>query len=198
MSNAIMPSDDKFFLLYLLILLVGIGSFFFGDFRNRFSRIVQQAMVWVAIFAITTVVFANRDMLAAAFFPKTAVQQDGDTIILTRARDGHFYATLSINDVAVEFVVDTGATQVVLSKEDATRIGIDPDNLVFMGRANTANGQVRTARVRLDHVAFADRVDRNLPASVNGGELDTSLLGMSYLSRFRRIEIEGNSLRLVP
>ena len=193
-----MPSDDKYFLLYLLILLIGIGSFFFGDFRNRFSRIVQQAVIWVLIFTVTTVLFAYREQFTAEIFPKTTVQQQGDTIVLTRARDGHFYATLVINGIDVNFVVDTGATQVVLSRQDAGRVGLDVDALVFLGRANTANGQVRTAGVRLDDVVFADRIDTNLPASVNGGELETSLLGMTYLNQFRRIEIEGNKMRLVP
>ena len=192
-----MPTDDSALIFYLLILLVGVGSFFFGDFRNRFSHLVQQAIIWTVIFATVTVLFAYREEFAARISPGE-VTQDGETIILTRARDGHFYATLTINGIDVDFVVDTGATQVVLSQDDAARIGIDPDALAYLGRANTANGVVRTAGVRLDEVAFGDRLDRNLRASVNEGRLETSLLGMTYLSRFTRIEIEANKLRLVP
>jgi len=122
----------------------------------------------------------------------------GGDIVLRRSRDGHFYARLGINGVDIPFVVDTGATHMVLSKADAAKAGIDPDSLVYIGRANTANGQVRTARIRLDEVAFGERIDQRVPATVNGGELTTSLLGMSYLDRFSRIEIERDNLRLVP
>ena len=68
----------------------------------------------------------------------------------------------------------------------------------FFGRAETANGVVRTAGVRLATVSFAGQVDKNLRASVNGGNLQSSLLGMTYLSRFSKLEIEGSELRLTP
>ena len=98
-----------------------------------------------------------------------------------RAFDGHYYLTLDLNGVPVDFVVDTGATDMVLTRADAARIGLDPDALAYTGVAGTANGQVRTARVRLDEVSLGGILDRNLPASVNEGVMDTSLLGMSYL-----------------
>ena len=74
--------------------------------------------------------------------------------------------------------------------------GIDIDRLIYSGRATTANGEVRTASVRLDEVALAGAVDRDLRAVVNGGEMRESLLGMSYLSRFERIEIAEGRLVL--
>ena len=115
-----------------------------------------------------------------------------------RQSDGHFYATLDVNGAPVRFVVDTGATGIVLSRRDAEQAGFDIDALVFSGRARTANGPVQTAFVRLDTLEFAGRRDAGLRASVNGGQLDTSLLGMDYLGRFDRIEISGQTLRLVP
>ena len=77
----------------------------------------------------------------------------------------------------------------MLSRRDAERAGIDVDALTFAGRAMTANGAVATARVRLGRVAFGDLVETGVPASVTAGALDFSLLGMSYLDRFERIEI---------
>ena len=64
------------------------------------------------------------------------------------------------------------------------------------GRAQTANGEVRTASVRINEVILGNMLDRNVPALVNSGEMDTSLLGMSYLQKFSRIEIADNTLVL--
>ena len=189
---------DPALLIYLLILLIGVGSFIFGDFRNRLGQNLQSAAIWVLIFFGAVVLYGFKDSIESQLFPRTAVQQIGDEIILTRAGDGHFYATLTVNKADITFVVDTGATNVVISKDDALRVGLNPDELNYLGRAQTANGTVKTANVRLDEVIFADRVDRDLRASVNGGELDTSLLGMSYLSRFSTIQISGDQLRLIP
>jgi len=194
-----LPAEfDPALLIYLLILLIGVGSFLFGDFRNKLSQNLQSAAIWVLIFFSAVVLYGFKDNIESQLFPKTTLQQIGDDILLTRAGDGHFYATLTINDADITFVVDTGATNVVISRDDALRMGIDPDNLNYMGRAQTANGTVETASVRLDEVKFANRIDRNLAASVNGGELDTSLLGMSYLNRFSTIQISGNQMRLIP
>jgi aspartyl protease family protein len=84
----------------------------------------------------------------------------------------------------------------VLSLHDAQRIGIDPASLAFTGQAMTANGTVQTARVRVPKVELGGTVERNVPASVTQGEMEGSLLGMSYLQRFARIEIAGGKMVL--
>ena len=98
--------------------------------------------------------------------------------------------------MAVDFVVDTGATDIVLTRADAARVGIDPATLRYDGRASTANGIVRSARVRLDSFRLGGVLDRDVTAVVNEGEMETSLLGMRYLQRFERLEIADNRLVL--
>ncbi len=105
--------------------------------------------------------------------------------------------TLDLDGAPVRFVVDTGATDMVLSRQDAERIGITVDDLAFNGRANTANGTVSTARVWLDEVRLGDNVDRDVPAQVNGGEMTSSLLGMTYLQRYEVLNIANGRLTLV-
>lgn len=194
----LMSSDDTALIFYSLILIIVLGSFLFGDFRNRLSQSLRHAAIWILIFLSAVTLYGFRDTIEAQLFPASAVMREGEDIILTRARDGHFYATLDVNGAPVRFVVDTGATGIVLSRRDAEQAGFDIDALVFSGRARTANGPVQTAFVRLDTLEFAGRRDAGLRASVNGGQLDTSLLGMDYLGRFDRIEISGQTLRLVP
>jgi len=96
----------------------------------------------------------------------------------------------------VEFVVDTGATDVVLTREDAQRAGIDLASLAYTGRAMTANGMVRTASARVDEISLGDTRDTGLRVSINEGEMPQSLLGMTYLRRFSRIEIANDTLIL--
>jgi aspartyl protease family protein len=191
-------NQSPLLLFLIFVLIVGVGSLLFGDFNNRFTRLFRQATVWTMIFLGTVLLFSFKDDIEDALLSRRNVVVEGSDIVLSRARDGHFYATLEINGADVEFIVDTGASQVVLTLEDATRAGLNPESLGFVGRAQTANGMVRTAPVTLEDVRLGERIDTNLRASVNQGALDTSLLGMTYLNRFQKIEIERNKLRLIP
>lgn len=116
---------------------------------------------------------------------------------MPRSPDGHYHLTLDVNGTPLRFIVDTGATDIVLSREDALRVGIDPTTLRFFGRAVTANGTVQTARVTLESVTLGPHTDHNVPARVNGGSMTGSLLGMGYLERFQRVEISRDRLTLM-
>lgn len=163
--------------------------------RVSLSKNLQFAAIWGFIFIGAVAVIGLWEDVQRRTSPQQSSAGSGQ-IEVPRARDGHYYLTLTINNVPVDFVVDTGATQVVLTGEDARRVGFDPDNLVYLGSAQTANGTVRIAQVTLDHVQLEDITDRNLRASVNGGDLFESLLGMDYLNRFSRIEITGGRMIL--
>ena len=115
---------------------------------------------------------------------------------MPRRPDGHYSVTVAINGVPIEFVIDTGATDMVLSQADAARAGLDPANLAYLGSAMTANGEVRTATVRLETVNLSGIEDRNVRAVVNQGDLDGSLLGMGYLGRFSNIQITNGQMIL--
>lgn len=190
--------DDMARLFYLLILLMGLLGFFAigGTGRGRLGASLQQLLIWVLIFAMAIIAYGFRDTLRGALFPSSAVQLADGTIELRRESDGHFHAVLDVDGAAVRFIVDTGASDIVLSRRDAERVGIDVGALAFSGRAMTANGPVATARVRLGRVAFGDLVETGVPASVTAGALDFSLLGMAYLDRFARIEISGDRMLL--
>jgi aspartyl protease family protein len=83
----------------------------------------------------------------------------------------------------------------VLSDRDARRVGIDPEALVYIGTAQTANGTVRTARVELPSVTLGPYQDNDFDAWVNRGEMSDSLLGMEYLSLYR-VEIAEDTMIL--
>ena len=83
-------------------------------------------------------------------------------IEVPRAPDGHYYLTLELNGAPVRFVVDTGATDIVLADTDAEKVGIVVDDLIYTGQARTANGIVRTASTRVDEIRAGDIIDRNV------------------------------------
>ena len=120
--------------------------------------------------------------------------------MLRAGSDRHFKLDLKVNGTPITFILDTGASDIVLSQDDAARVGLDPDSLPYLGQARTANGTVGLARVELAEVVLAEGGlefrDLNVPAFVNEGELDVSLLGMGYLSRYARIAIEGRAADL--
>lgn len=173
--------------------LILLGFSFLGSILNHGG--LRNALIWGLILLGFIGVANNWDTISRDFGPTQAAFIDG-RIEVGKGPDNHFRLTLRINNVPIEFLVDTGASQVVLTQADAARAGLDPDNLAYIGTAFTANGEVATAPVRLDRVELGDIVDTRVRASVNSGEMETSLLGMSYLSRFESIEIRQNLLIL--
>ena len=195
-----LSADNIASLLFLSLWGVLLVAGFLVHRRLSFNKMLQQAAIWVFIFiGAIAAVGLWEDIKGDVLMRQTVdLNADGSSIITAqRQMDGHYYLTLVINDVPVRFVVDTGASQMVLTREDADRIGLDLNTLAFLGRANTANGTVRTAPVRLADVALGPVRDNNVRALVNEGEMDTSLLGMSYLEIFGRIEIQDRELRLL-
>lgn len=183
-------------LIYLIVLGAMVAGWFFMQTRQGLNRTLQYAAVWAMIFVGgAAAVGLWQDISRDAARPQLS-QTDAGQIVVPRSRDGHYYLQLGINGTNIPFVVDTGATDMVLTQADALKAGLDPETLNYLGRANTANGQVRTAFVKLDEVTLGDVTDRNVSAVVNEGQMAQSLLGMGYLQRWGRIEITGGELIL--
>ena len=190
-----MSSDQIMQLTYLVLLGAAIGGSAIVAGRSNWGKMAQQAAIWALIFVGVIAAYGLWDDLAQDVNPRQAMIGPS-SISVPLGFDGHYGLTLSVNGTDVDFVVDTGASHIVLSHEDARKVGLDPDALTYATVAQTANGTVRTARVTLDSISLGDITDRAVPAVVNAGQMEGSLLGMSYLSRFDRIEISNNALVL--
>lgn len=178
-----MDGDDIARLIYLGLLLLAVAGSLVAGLRQGPGRTAQQAMIWGFLFLALIAAYGLWPDIRRALNPRAAVFI-GDTLELSAGADGHFYVDAAVNGAPVTFLIDTGASDIVLSRADALRAGLDPGTLAFTGAATTANGTVPTAPVRLSSLALGPYEDRDLAASVNGGDLDTSLLGMSYLGRY--------------
>lgn len=189
-----MDGDNTARLIYLGLLLAALGGWVIAEFRGRMGFALRTAMAWGMIFLGVMAGYGLWQEVRTDVIPRQAVM-DGGAITLPRAADGHYYLTLDIAGTPLRFMVDTGATNVVLSQADARKLGFDPATLMYLGEAQTANGIVRTARVELQDVRLGPYTDPTLRAFVNDGDMDGSLLGMDYLGRFR-IEIAGDRMVL--
>lgn len=109
---------------------------------------------------------------------------------LERAANGHFYVFAKVNGELVHFLVDTGASTVALTLDDARRVGIDADPAGFEVIGEGASGPVRGKLVTLDSVDIEGKSVRNVRAAVLEGS-NLSLLGQSYLERMGTVEIRG-------
>jgi aspartyl protease family protein len=191
-----MSTDQLASFLYLAILGTVIAGYFLLANRHQMGKVAQQAAIWALIFIGVAAAAGLWSDIRNTAPNRQSVMEDGSRIEVTRSRDGHYHLVLAVNGRPVEFLVDTGASDMVLSLEDAARVGIDPNALRFSGSAVTANGTVRTATVYLDEVRLGQAADRDVPAQVSSGRMPGSLLGMSYLSRFAAISIEGDRMTL--
>ena len=190
-----MDEFDTAHLIYLIMLGLAVVFTYLVANRNRLGTVVQQALIWGLIFIGVIAAIGLWDDIRSTVLPTQSVS-DGNRIELPRRADGHYYLTAMVNGERIEFVVDTGASDIVLTQEDARKAGLNPDDLAYTGQALTANGQVATAPVRLDTVEIGPIQDSGVTAVVNGGELDKSLLGMSYLQRYSSVEIRNGTLVL--
>ena len=188
--------DAQARVFYLVLLGAFLLVYLFSTYRHRLGQAVQHAAIWVLIFVGAVIAVGFWEPLTSQLYVGRAVQADGDTLAFRRAPDGHFYAMAEVNGAPVLFMIDTGASDLVLAEADARAAGIDIGRLNYVQPTITANGRTMSAPVRLDSVALGGLVDRAVPASVSGGELDQSLLGMRYLERFRSVRFEDNTLYL--
>ena len=112
-------------------------------------------------------------------------------------RYGHYRTALEVNGRRIDAMVDTGATMVALSHEDARRAGIMLGRKDYTHRVRTANGIAKVAPVTLTRVRLGDIIVRNVRGVVSEpGAMKGTLLGMSFLSRLSRFEIRSGRLIL--
>lgn len=191
-----MTGDDIARFAYLALLLTAVGGYFVAESRANLGQNLRYALIWALIFVGVLAGIGLWSDIRDDISPRQGVIQDTGEIVLPRAFDGHFYATLKMNGQPIDFIVDTGASNIVLTKEDAARVGVELNALRFYGRAMSANGEVRTAPARIAKVELLGVQDFGVQVWVNEGEMPRSLLGNDYLQRFKKIEISRNQLIL--
>lgn len=137
-------------------------------------------------------------MIVPAETPAKVRPAPGQPAQIARAADGHYWAEADIDGRAIRVLVDTGASVVALTRQDALRLGLRLTPADFTQTVETASGPVKAAAVELDHVAVAGARVNKVRALVVEEGLPHSLLGMSYLGRLSAFEARPTGLTLRP
>lgn len=121
----------------------------------------------------------------------------GRTVQIRAGAHGHYVAGAEINGRLVDVLVNSGASIVALTYDDARRAGVYVRDSDYTQRVRTANGVARVAPVTLDSVSIGNITVRNVPAAVSEpGNMTMSLLGMSFLGRLQRVDMRSGILVL--
>ncbi|WP_374763872.1 retropepsin-like aspartic protease family protein [Yunchengibacter salinarum] len=198
------PSDrgfDAYFVRALVILaLFGGAAVFWSSSGGR--RLMGMAGLWAVIVMTTSGFYLYRSDFSTRFMsaldPSAVITAPDGGMIVHRGADGHFWLRAEIDGIPLRLMVDTGASNVVLSPTDARRIGFDMSALSFDGKAATANGFVKFARARVDRLKVGNATLNDMEVTINGSDMNGSLFGLKALNHFSSFEFRGETLILRP
>lgn len=200
-------TDDQFartVYLGLFGAVLAAGLFASGQ---RFGQMARQAGIWLAVLVVLVVGYEYRFELqesaarvTSGLMPGTAITQtsaDGDLSVTIQRRGRHFETVGTVNGSRQEFLVDTGASTVVLTEANARKAGIDPETLNYRIPVATANGTAMAARVSDIEVAIGGIVRPGMTALVaRDGQLSSNLLGMNFLDTLHSFEVQRDRMVL--
>jgi aspartyl protease family protein len=190
-------------LVYLLLLLsILVPNIIFRK-NLPFKTVIKYIGIWSIIGLLVVAAYSYRyefsdfkNKLLGEINPASARTTESGKLVINLSQDGHFYIDTKINGSSVRFMIDTGASDMVISVETAKRVGLDVENLVFDRIYQTANGKSKGASVVLSKVEIADYEFYDVSASVNNADMGISLLGMSFLKKFQKYEFYRDQLIL--
>ncbi len=175
-----------------------------GDEQPWWRRLTTVAAI-VALGAACLPLLRSQGLLDLAPVRPSAVTTSDVTasptgpvaVRLRRSADGRFSTRALINGVAIDVVVDTGATSVMLRASDADAAGLETANLTYDTAISTANGTtyVATARLRSVQVGLLHIGDVDVLVA-KPGSLNESLLGSSFLRRLSSYDLTGEFITL--
>ncbi len=201
--DAVADREGQVHVVYYVVLATLMGSALLLGMRIGLKAAFKNALAWIAIGLVLILGYSFRhdlgaikDRVLGELLPHRAVVADGGAVSFRASAGGHFQIEAHIDGVPIRFLVDTGATDIVLSPADARRLGFDPAKLRFNRSYRTANGMVQGAPVTLGELTVGPIRLSRIPASVNGAEMSQSLLGMRFLNRLKSYEVKDGVLTL--
>jgi aspartyl protease family protein len=201
--NALGSSLDQAYFIQLLGFLVLVSTAVVYSRQIRVGEAIRNAVLWSAVIAVLVLGYAYRDELTDAgsrirseLVPGYAMGTGTHMISLAASEDGSYHIMGTVNGARVEFLVDTGASDIVLSPADAARAGIDIKALDFSHQYETAHGIGNGASTRVTALTAGPIVLSDVDVSVNQTGMRDSLLGMAFLKRLDAFSVERNRIVL--
>jgi aspartyl protease family protein len=196
---------DSYDVSRLFFLLAFIAFLTYSFWHNRGSESsLPSILLWITIFAVVIIGYAFRfelgtlkERVMAVLLPSHTWTNEKGELVIARENDGHFYINVyGATNQKTRFLIDTGATDVALTKEDAIKLGINVDNLQYTRTYNTANGPSKAAPVKIPVLTIGKKSFYNVDGHVSKVGMDISLLGMSVIDNFSNFTITKDMLIL--
>lgn len=198
-----LEDQDNYLRIVQLLMILPIVVLAVVSRRLRLRVVIQHTVVWLAVALVLVSGYSYRfalkdyyEKIIGNIIPSMAIQQTDGSVVVRMQSDGHFHIQADVSGNRIMFLLDTGATRVALSQKDARNIGIDVDNLNYDVRIITANGVSLFARTIIPEIKIGSIIVEQVTAYVGKNGLDTSLLGMSFLSRLKEYEVTQDTLTL--
>jgi len=177
------------------------GLLFVRQFNLK--QTARNVLIWVAAGGVLIIAFSFQNelkdlglRLRSNVMPGYPVQTGERELTLSESADGHFHVYGTINGTRIPFLIDTGASDIVLDPTDARRLGIDLDNLKFDRPFGSANGIGYGAKAVVESLYVGPLAFSNVEVSINKAEMGSSLLGMAFLKRLKSYSVSGGKLIL--
>jgi aspartyl protease family protein len=205
--NAYFPSGDSPFgdpyqvrLLGVLVLVYS-SLLFIRDFNLK--RTARTVLIWAAVGGVLVIGFSFQKELTdlglrlrSGLVPGYPVQTGAREMTLSAGEGGAFHVYGMINGKQIRFLIDTGASDIVLSPADARRLEVHFELLNFDRPFGSANGIGHGAAMEVKDLSVGPIHFSNVPVSINGAEMSSSLLGMTFLKRLKSYSFSGDKLVL--
>ena len=188
--------------VYILILIVLL---IMGFSRKELptKKIFEFTGLWILLALVALIFYSYRfeiveikDRVLSDLFPAKAINKNHEKLILNIAQDGHFYLNVKINNQDVRFMIDTGASDMVIDEKIALKLGFDLKNINYDKIFQTANGQSYGASIYFNEIDVSGIKFYNVQASITNSDLVSPLLGMSFLQKFYKYEFFRDKLIL--
>jgi aspartyl protease family protein len=196
-------ADRLLQIVYFCIILAALSAGVAARLQARPGTAISQIGAWCVIFAGLILVYsyrgeftALRGRIVGELVPAQGQQTGPQSVAFPLGEDGHFHVNANVDGHDINFLVDTGASDIVLTPADAQAIGLDPANLNYSMPAMTANGSVMGAPVQINRLQIGPIEIMEVPATVNQAAMPVSLLGMEFLKRLRSWRVENGRLTL--
>jgi aspartyl protease family protein len=189
-------------LISAMVILAMVSSSVLFIRRTQIKEVVRNIAIWPALAVVLIVGLSYRTELESVApgsgrsFSWLCVDNGTRRARAERKQRRTFLCHQRSQWRAVRFLIDTGATDTVLSPADAERLGIDVKALDYSKIYGTANGLGRGAPYTLSTLEVGPIALSNVPISINETEMGSSLLGMSFLKRLRSYEVQDRRLYL--
>ncbi len=198
-------ADGVMRIVYVVLLLFLIAGGVSIRGQGGWLKTLRNILGIALAFLLLIVGYTYKDQLGGVYsrvkaeiIPGRPQNLGGGEVILRRnGRSGQFETTALVNGTETTFMVDTGASSVVIPYDEAKRIGIADTDLNYILQVSTANGTTFVAPIRLNALKIGDIVVNDIRAAVSQpGELDGGLLGMTFLDRLEGYSVSGDVMTL--